>query len=53
MQLSFASGIHGVAHASARREQVRAFAEAHGLPCTTVAAVAEFRRRLGFADRAC
>ncbi|AMO25321.1 3,4-dihydroxy-2-butanone 4-phosphate synthase [Ramlibacter tataouinensis] len=28
----------------ARGAQVRAFAEAHGLPCTTVAAVADFRR---------
>jgi len=28
----------------ARGEQVRAFAQAHGLPCTTVAAVAQFRR---------
>jgi len=30
----------------ARGEQVRAFAQAHGMLCTTVAAVAEWRRRL-------
>jgi 3,4-dihydroxy 2-butanone 4-phosphate synthase len=29
----------------ARGEQVRAFAQDHGLPCTTVAAVADFRQR--------
>jgi 3,4-dihydroxy 2-butanone 4-phosphate synthase len=31
----------------ARGEQVTAFAQKHGLPCTTVEAITEFRRRLG------